>query len=93
MSENKTFEHFALRDSLDNTPKREIYLHLIPFYILLIPLFIRLLLYICKGKIIKKKLYQLSLSSLTDIDKSKDVGRSRKSSEFESDVENKCKRQ
>ena len=89
---NITMEYFILRDAHDNTPKKEIQLHLIPFYILIIPLFIRFLLFIFKRMIIKNKpkgiIYHLSSSSLSDDDKSKNNDRISISTESESDMKN-----
>ena len=49
------FETFKLKDKKDYFSKKDIFLDMIPFSILSIPLFIRIVLFVCKNKIIKKK--------------------------------------
>ena len=89
---NITMEYFVLRDAHDNTPKKVIQLHLIPFYILIIPLFIRFLLFIFKRMIIKNKpkgiIYSLSSSSLSFDNKSKSNERISGSIDPELDMNN-----
>ena len=92
---NITMEYFVLRDAHDNTPKKIIQLHLIPFYILIIPLFIRFLLFIFKRMIIKNKpkgiIYHVSTSSLSDDDDDKSKNNEELSGSIggESDINNK----
>ena len=49
------FETFKLKNKKDNFSRKEIFIDMIPFSILLIPLFIRIVLSVCKNKIIKKR--------------------------------------
>ena len=53
--DNVQYEPFILRDKNDHFPTKEIWKHLIPFFILLIPLMIKIFLFSCQKLIIKKR--------------------------------------